>query len=897
MTSKLGRLLKVVSPILLLASVFVGSAAPAQADGDITTIRLQGIDNTNAYERAGDAGYFVSQGWYAPGLRVFTKQLPVGSTNTLTYQVTTGGVPQAGVTVTLHINKGWSGSTAKVSVGSTVAEGVPVVDCGWGWAPCNDAATVTGVTDAQGNVSFELKNNDVAADAANYPAEGLDKDYTGTHLFSQITANVTGDATDAEDIVDFVFHKPADAPVVKTVVARMNGLDSTSAYEGSCAVGNWCQYYAAGLRYFEKGLTVGSTTDFSFTVTDTDGAAYANKSVYLLLGKGWSGSTAKVTVNGVSTSGADCWCGNDQARITLTTNAQGQVSFSLTSNDSAVDADPYQAGNLPHPNGGKHLFTQMTLVGEKGNADVLDIVDLNFYKDISSVPPTVYNARLADWNATNSFDGTHIWGDGGLGSWFDIYTGYFAHYVQAGTTFNLRYKVTLASNGANAPDGTPVTIHLGRGWSGSNAKFRVGDYTINGTYPNGQSNDQKSLSVTTVGGYATVSLTSLDAAGDATMNPGNPKANPDPLSPLFMQTGLTVDGNSITHQDWVNIIVTQPQSAPSISSVSATSGKRGQAIDIVGTNLGDALGSTVTLYTAATAKTAAISTPVTILSVSADGTRLTVASPNITQKGYFKVTNTGGTATASALFSSSTTATAKPVITLSSSIVKEIGSTFTLSGTNLASASTIAIGGVSAPFSILTANSVSVTVPAGVVSGSTISATNIGGTATTTKFVFQAAVIDSITQAARVGQTVTVTGSNLKATTVVFAGNKSAKPVINTATQLTFVVPAGALSGAIRITTGAGSVNTDSFTVTPPAPTIASFTPTTGKKGVATVTVKGTNLLGATVTIGSTAVTLGSGATATSFKFVIPAGASTGRITVTTAGGTVTSTATLTVTN
>jgi len=220
-----------------------------------------------------------------------------------------------------------------------------------------------------------------------------------------------------------------------------------------------------------------------------------------------------------------------------------------------------------------------------------------------------------------------------------------------------------------------------------------------------------------------------------------------------------------------------------------------------------------------------------------------------------------------------------------------------LNGTNLASASNISIGGVSASFSIISAGSVLVTVPEGVTSGSTISATNLGGTVTSTKVVYQAASITESTASAKVGQTVTITGKNLKATSVIFGGNKSAKPVINTGTTLTVVVPNGALTGAIKITTGAGVIYTDSFTVIPPAPTVASFTPTTGRRGVTLVTVKGTNLLGATVTVGTTQVTVASGASSTSLKFVVPAGASSGRITVTTAGGSAISTATLTVTN
>ena len=895
MSKKLSALVKLVTPVLLLASVFAGTVAPAHAEGSKTIIRLDGLSDANATNNANDAAYFVSQGWYNDGLRFYEKKQIAGTSQTLSYTVTDEfGAPLANKSIKLIMGKAWSASNAKVSVDG-VAAVTDAVDCGGWFGYCIDQAFVLKTTDSLGKVTFTLDNADLPANGADYNADPTAR-YTGTHLFSQIAA-VSGDAGDVIDIIDMVYTKSPDAPVVKTVVARMDGLNESNSFTGDCNVGDWCKYYAAGLRYFERGLTVGSTTTFSYTITDTDGAAYANKTVHLLLGKGWSGSTARVTVNGQSTSGADCWCGNDQAVVNLTTDAQGKVSFELTNNDSAVSADPYQAANLPHPGGGKHLFTQMTIVGEKGNNDVIDIVDLNFYKPADAPAPTVYKLRLADWNAGNSFDGTHVWGDAGISQgWFDTNTGYFAHYVKAGSTFNLRYRATLA-NGDNAPDGTPITVHLGSAWSGSNASFTSGSTTVVGAYPNGAGNDQASFSTTVSGGYITIPLTSNDSEMDATTNPGSPRANPDSLNPLFMQVKVTVDGNSITHQDWVNIIVTKSVSAPSITSVSSTTGKKGQAIDIVGTNLGDALGSTVTLYTAATTKAAAISTPVTVLSVNAAGTRMTVLSPTISQKGYFKVTNSGGTATASAAFTASTTTTTKPAILLTSSLIKEVGSTFTLNGTNLASASNISIGGVSASFSIISAGSVLVTVPEGVTSGSTISATNLGGTVTSTKVVYQAASITESTASAKVGQTVTITGKNLKATSVIFGGNKSAKPVINTGTTLTVVVPNGALTGAIKITTGAGVFYTDSFTVIPPAPTVASFTPTTGRRGVTLVTVKGTNLLGATVTVGTTQVTVASGASSTSLKFVVPAGASSGRITVTTAGGSAISTATLTVTN
>jgi len=1070
MSEKLKSIAKLIAPLILLSTLFAGSVSPASAD-TAPTIRMVGLDASNAFDRSGDAAAWVGLGYYHDGLRAFTKQLPVGSTTTITYAVT--GVP-TGTTVNLHLNKAWSGSTAKISVGDTVANGLPYVDCGGWWGQCADAAVVSGVTDSNGNVSFVLQNNDVAADAADYPSSA-NANYTGTHLYSQITADIGADNADIKDIVDLVFYKPstvvppvaftghatvrlagmdatnsvdhqADAdywvgqgwarggttfhtklvpvgstqhltyvvsdsadgsPLANTtvslilgkayanstaklhvgsavaggagaenwdgnpqaiatgvtnaqglvsfdvvsddvaadaadypgtnlavdptgkhlfsqiaawvtsvtqdsvdvidfnfyapatvvpvpqIVTRVTGIDDTNAAVGSTE--GWAQYYAAGLRFFERGVTVGTTTHISYTVTAA-GAPYANKTVHLLLGKAYSGSSANVTVNGVNYPGAGA-----EKSIDLTTDANGVVSFDLSNSNFASAADPYQAANVLHTAGGKHLFVQLALVGEKGNQDVLDILDVNFYAPQGAPAPTTYNVRLADWNAGNSFDGTHVWGDGGLGNWFDVNTGYFAHYVKVGSTFTLRYSVRNATTGAAAPNGTVVDLALGSAWSNSNAKFSVNGVSVDGLAKwncCGGQLDQSSTTATVSNGYISVQVVSLDDPMDATVNPGSATANPDSANPLFMQIKTNVEGNSITHQDWINIVATQAKSAaPTITSVSATTGKKGQAIDIVGTNLGDALGSNVVLYTAATSKLAAVSQSVTVLSINADGTRMTVASPATAQKGAFKVTTSGGSATAGTTFSASATNTSKATITLTANLIKEVGSTFTLNGTNIASASAITIGSVNAPFTIVNANSVVVTVPAGVVSGSKINVTNVGGTTISSKVVYQAATVATFTASAKVGQTVTVTGTNLQATSIVFGGNKSVKPVTSTGSSLTFVVPTGATTGVIKITTGAGSVNTGSFTVVPPAPTITSFTPVTGKKGVAVVTVKGTNMLGATVTVGSTSATVNSGSTATTLKFVIPAGASTRKINVTTAGGTVSSTTSLTVTN
>jgi len=83
---------------------------------------------------------------------------------------------------------------------------------------------------------------------------------------------------------------------------------------------------------------------------------------------------------------------------------------------------------------------------------------------------------------------------------------------------------------------------------------------------------------------------------------------------------------------------------------------------------------------------------------------------------------------------------------------------------------------------------------------------------------------------------------------------------------------------------------------TVPAPTITSFSPSSGPVGT-TVTVSGTNLGSVTAaTVNGTAGTLTGTPTATTFTFTVGAGSSTGTIGVTTAGGTVSSGGSFTVT-
>jgi uncharacterized repeat protein (TIGR03803 family) len=136
------------------------------------------------------------------------------------------------------------------------------------------------------------------------------------------------------------------------------------------------------------------------------------------------------------------------------------------------------------------------------------------------------------------------------------------------------------------------------------------------------------------------------------------------------------------------------------------------------------------------------------------------------------------------------------------------------------------------------------------------------------------------------GTQVGILGQGFTGSSVVKFGGTAA-----TATQLTgstFIlatVPAGALTGKVTVTTGSTTLSTNStYKVTP---TVSGFTPPNGPVGTS-VTINGTGLAQATkVTFNKVAATFtvnsDSKITAT-----VPAGATTGKIAVTTKGGSVT---------
>jgi len=138
-----------------------------------------------------------------------------------------------------------------------------------------------------------------------------------------------------------------------------------------------------------------------------------------------------------------------------------------------------------------------------------------------------------------------------------------------------------------------------------------------------------------------------------------------------------------------------------------------------------------------------------------------------------------------------------------------------------------------------------------------------------------------------------ILGQGFNSSSVVkFGGTKATTVVLSGTTFLTATVPTGALTGAVTVTTGTTTLTSvKTFDV---LPTITSVTPEGGPVGTS-VTIKGTGLKQArklTFDGKSAIYTVVSDAEVTAD---VPTGATTGKITVTTRGGSVTSATSFTV--
>ena len=226
----------------------------------------------------------------------------------------------------------------------------------------------------------------------------------------------------------------------------------------------------------------------------------------------------------------------------------------------------------------------------------------------------------------------------------------------------------------------------------------------------------------------------------------------------------------------------------------------------------------------------------------------------------------------------------------------KVGSTVSILGQGFTGTTAVSFNGVKATtFTVSSDTYLTANVPTGAKTG-TVTVTRPGGNlASIQQFKVTPTLRSFSPTSGPIGTVVTINGTGLTQTTkVTFGGVKATAFTVNSDSQVTATVPSGAKTGKITATTTGGSAtSSSSFNVTP---TIGTFSPPSGKVGTV-VTITGTGLTQTTgVTFGGVAVTTFTVNSDLQVAATVPTGAITGKIVITTTGGTATSSGTFTVT-
>ena len=461
------------------------------------------------------------------------------------------------------------------------------------------------------------------------------------------------------------------------------------------------------------------------------------------------------------------------------------------------------------------------------------------------------------------------------------------------------------------------------------ASARAGDLVfIGGTHLLG--------STVTIGGEAAAIVLTTTSLLTVTMPAGLPTGDAAVV--------VTAEGGSASSS--ISVLT----SAPAITSVNVPNANIGDVVTLYGTDFADA---TEVSFNGVSAD---LTNPA--FAISLDGTSISVVVPDGATSGFISVTTANGTGSFDGFTiggpnptdspsptdtptptdspsptdtpspTDSPTPSAFPVISLLDPQAAQSGDVVTILGTDFGNNPVVTIGGLPAEvidcgsylqdgsgfwspdFNQCSLSSLLVIVPDGIPVGAAdvvVTWDNQTTAMSSLAIIAQPPTIDGLSdQSGKAGDVITIYGSQLTdVTSITFDGDGSFGPVnVDLAdlnyvanpdgSSITFVVPNGATSGTITVTTFSGFVVSDDTFEIVPIPTIDSLSATSGIPGDV-ITIYGTNLDSIlSVTFNGNEADLTDFNTViaedgSSISVTVPDTATTGYITVATSGGTATS--------
>ncbi|HQT96915.1 MAG TPA: IPT/TIG domain-containing protein [Thermodesulfobacteriota bacterium] len=332
--------------------------------------------------------------------------------------------------------------------------------------------------------------------------------------------------------------------------------------------------------------------------------------------------------------------------------------------------------------------------------------------------------------------------------------------------------------------------------------------------------------------------------------------------------GATSGPLSVVTSAGGTVTTASPFHVVSITGISPTTGPSGTTVAVSGTWFDNAT-------------TARIGGVAAVVSAWTDNT-LTVSVPADAVAGKIQATVQGLTAASAATFY------VQPTISGFAPPSGSAGDNVTISGANFDNGAIVTFNGALATVLSRASGSIVAIVPPTATTGRLFVTTAGGTVASASDFTIQSKMTGFTPASAPRGATVSILGSGFSPSSQVSFNGTPATASFVSAAQLNAIVPDTATTGKISVTTPSGTLLSDNNFVA--VPTVAGFTPFSGSVG-AVVTVDGYNFDNtASISFnGIPAATTRISALALSAP--VPFGATTGKISVTTLGGTAVSVA------
>lgn len=347
-------------------------------------------------------------------------------------------------------------------------------------------------------------------------------------------------------------------------------------------------WFGSGLTFTKTWAPAGSTISVTYHVQDKNGNPFVNKDIKLRVGKGYSGSTAIVSVDGLKTNGVDK-PPFDQADPIRKTDAFGNVSFTLVNLNDPSEGEPkptnWTDDTIPSTSLNA-LYVQILpeYAGEKPDHSVM--TEFHYYKPTGAITngtattPSLrmLSPKLTDTNSVHRED---------LEKTFSVDNAWYAK----GITFRQAYMpvsnhayltYSVKDNAGKPVVNQEIKLHVSKAYSGSNAKVTDGTTATDATKPN---DADKALwtGKTDAFGNVVFHMTNTDTVGEAI--PASP-ITPMPLAgkgAVFTQLWPELAGAADV-ADMVEFHFTNlPLGVSAVAATKAVGGKYAVSITIQGT--------------------------------------------------------------------------------------------------------------------------------------------------------------------------------------------------------------------------------------------------------------------------------------------------------------------------